>query len=481
MADFLMRFDELERALGARLVSLRDEGFSSVCVDSRLASEGALFVALPGGTEDGHRYVEDAFKAGAAGAMVGFSALEDLPLALEKTAKKWNRTLIAVENTLRGLQDAAGAYLRKFPSLLKIGITGSAGKTTTKEIAAAIIGREKRVVMNDGNLNSETGLPLSVFKVEAEHQVGIFEMGMNRRGEIAELARVLCPNIALVTNIGTAHIGILGSRDAIAEEKKKIFSEFTGGETALIPAEDPYRNFLAADIPGNVFFYGGDFFDELGAVSAKGIEGTEIIWNGLPLFFPLPGKHNFDNALAALALARAAGAGAAAIREGLTSVKPLFGRGEICRGEVTVIRDCYNSNPEGAAAAVEFCAGLDWPGRKVYVIGSMLELGAASGESHRKLGGILAGAGADKVFLYGPETKPAAEALEEAGASYYFTDTMDELSRALGGYIRPGDLVLLKGSRACALEKLDGVLDAARGGGVRGIFGVPEFGLKGVF
>jgi UDP-N-acetylmuramoyl-tripeptide--D-alanyl-D-alanine ligase len=432
---------------------------------------GALFVALKGTVQDGHRYVEAAFKAGAAAALVARSCFEDPGYALGESAQKAGGLLLVVEDPLRGLQDAAAAYLDRFPKLLRIGITGSSGKTTTKEIAAAMIGREKAVVLNPGNLNSETGLPLAVFGVRPCHTVGIFEMGMNRKGEIGELAAVLKPRIALVTNIGSAHIGMFGSKEAIAREKKDIFSRFSGTETALIPEDEAYRDFLAADIRGTVRFYGPRGFAELGEVRDRGLEGTDIIWDGAAVRFSLPGAYNLGNALAAAAIAREVPVSAAAIREGLALTKPLFGRNEILKGAVTVIRDCYNANPESAEAAVALCDGLSWPGRRVYVIGSMLELGDRSGEAHERLGRILAASRADRIYLYGKETRAAAEVLERtfsqasaqasaqvSAKAYFYTGSMEELSRSVGEYIRPGDLVLLKGSRGCALEKLTGVL-----------------------
>jgi UDP-N-acetylmuramoyl-tripeptide--D-alanyl-D-alanine ligase len=440
-------------------------GFSSVAIDSRNVAPGALFVALAGEKTDGHRYLGAAFRAGARGALVSRAALEDPALGLLKLAEEAGAELLAAEDSLRGFQDLARRYLEKFPRLLRIGITGSSGKTTTKEIAAAIIGGEKAVVINPGNLNSETGLPLSVFNVRPNHEAGIFEMGMNRRGEIGELAAVLKPQIALVTNIGSAHIGILGTRGAIAEEKKAIFSCFTGKELALIPAGDEYRDFLARDLRGTARFYGAELFQELGGIRDRGLEGTEILWDGEAVRFGLPGRHNLANALAALAIARELSVGPAAVRRGLESVKPLFGRGEIFRGPVTVIRDCYNANPESAAAALAFCDGLDWPGRRIYVMGSMLELGAASPAEHRALGRRLAASQADMVYLFGAETAPAAGALGEEGkVPFFHTDTMGELAGALGKYLRPGDLVLLKGSRGCALEELSGALTGTMAG-----------------
>jgi UDP-N-acetylmuramoyl-tripeptide--D-alanyl-D-alanine ligase len=464
-----MDFASLSRSLGARRLSFGGDsapdglsGFSSVSVDSRTVKPGALFAALAGEKSDGHGFVEAAFEKGAAGALVDSAKLEKFRLA--ELAKSMGRDLLVVDNTLRGLQQSARLYLEKFPRLVRVGITGSSGKTTTKEIAAAIIGSEKNTVMNPGNLNSETGLPLSAFEVRAGHEVGIFELGMNRRGEIAELAAVLKPNIALITNIGSAHIGILGSKRAIAEEKKNIFSCFTGNETALIPDGDEYRDFLARGVKGRIVFYGDRSFGELGGTRSLGLGGTEIRWNGEAVRFALPGRHNLADALAALAIAREIPVGGRAVKRGLETVRPLFGRSEILEGPVTLVRDCYNANPESVEQALAFCDSLDWPGRRIYVIGDMLELGSSSREAHERIGGILAASKADLVFLYGKET---AAAMGAAGAApgapvfRHYTE-MPELAAALNSLARRGDVVLLKGSRGCALEKL---ADGLTGGG----------------
>ena len=457
--SLLFEFSHLSRSLGADLHCHGNSpaGFSSVSIDSRTVQEGALFVALAGAVCDGHGFVEAAFQGGAVAALVQRQCIETFNLV--PIAEKHGKTLIAVDDTLRGLQDAARLYLKKFPGLLKIGITGSSGKTTTKEIAAAIIGAEKNVVMNPGNYNSETGLPLAVFGVRSCHEVGLFEAGMNRQGEIADLASVLEPHVALITNIGTAHIGILGSIDAIAKEKKEIFSHFTGDCVALIPEDSSFREYLAEGVKGRVSFYGERSFAELGGVRSMGLDGSEITWEGQRIRFALPGRHNLANALAAIAAARELPVGAQAIRQGLESVKPLFGRGEILRGRVTVIRDCYNSNPESLAEAVQFCESLDWQGRRLYVIGDMLELGDNSRQAHEAAGRLLATTAADKVFLYGNEARATAKVLSVGAPDRCFhTSDMGELSRALGAYVQSGDLVLLKGSRGCALERVCDVL-----------------------
>jgi UDP-N-acetylmuramoyl-tripeptide--D-alanyl-D-alanine ligase len=466
MADtFLMDFDDLSRGIGAKVVffssqnETHERGFSSVSIDSRDVKPGALFVALNGTVVDGHRFVEAAFKAGAAAAMVTEDAYQSNLFGIKDDAEKVGGVLVVVENTLKALQDAARVYLEQFPKLIKIGITGSSGKTTTKEIAAAIISCEKKVVMNPGNYNSETGLPLSVFLVRAENEVGIFEMGMNRAGEIAELAAILKPNIALITNIGVAHIGMIGTKERIAEEKKSIFSRFVGNEIALILEQDEYASYLADGVNGEVRMFGPSSLDGLEGYSDLGINGTELIWEGCKTRFGLPGRFNFLNALAGIAISQAIPVRAKAVKHGLESVKPLFGRGEIIKGDVTVLRDCYNANPEAVLAAIDFSDSIEWNGRRIYVIGSMLELGNDSELFHKKIGEALAASKAEKVFLFGKETIPALEVFEASKTiSVFHTNEMETLSKAVLENIRTGDFFLLKGSRGTALEKLADVI-----------------------
>ncbi|MCL2800748.1 MAG: UDP-N-acetylmuramoyl-tripeptide--D-alanyl-D-alanine ligase [Treponema sp.] len=453
----LLGIGELSDSLGARHISnLPDTGFSSVAIDSRNVKEGGLFFALPGTAADGHSFVKAAFSAGAKAAVVSLSGLESFDI--ENTAKDMGRDLIVVDNTLRALQDSARIYLEKFPNIKKIGITGSSGKTTTKEITAAIISCEKNTVMNLGNLNSETGLPLSVFEVRSDNEAGVFELGMNRPGEISEIANVLKPNIALITNIGSAHIEYFGSKDKIVNEKKSIFNFLKEDDIALVPANDEYAEKLSQDVNGIVKLYNIESFKEFEGSRSLGLDGTEISWAGEKIHFALPGKHCLEDAAAAIAIAKEIPVSSAAIKKGLESVKPLFGRLEILKGRTTVVRDCYNANPESTARAIEFMDSVDWPCRKVYVIADMLELGDSSQSEHKKLGRILAASMAEKVFLFGTEIKAAAEVIAENARVFFHTNEIEKLSSALDGYVQNGDLVLLKGSRGCALERLSGIL-----------------------
>ena len=458
-----MGIGELSGLLGARHISFSPNlGFSSVAIDSRAVKDGSLFFALAGSSQDGHKFVQSAFNSGASGAVVDSSKLDNFDLI--NAAKKAGKDLIVVGDTKKGLQDAARVYLEKFPNLKKVGITGSSGKTTTKEITAAIISCEKNTVMNKGNLNSETGLPLSVFEVRAHHEVGVFELGMNRPNEIFEIAEVLKPNVASITNIGSAHIEYFGSKTKIVNEKKCIFKFLKSGDIALIPEKDEFAEELAEGVTGKVKFYGQDNFKEFEGCRSLGLEGTEIIWAGEKVRFALPGKHSLDDAIAAIAIAKEIPVSDNAIIRGLESVKPLFGRLEILNGKrATVIRDCYNANPESAAKSVEFCDSLEWPGRKVYVIADMLELGGSSVSEHEKLGFILSVSEAKKVFLFGNEIKAAVRNMEDNGKSFFYSGDINELSTAIDGYVKKGDLVLLKGSRGCALERLSEMLTGVCG------------------
>lgn len=459
MAEYSLM--DLDRLLGALQGTILYAGgsakatFSSVAIDSRKVSKGSLFVALPGTSHDGHQFISNAFASGASIVLMQEDRLEQYRVSAVDAAKQYDGMLVVVKNTLFSLQQAARAYLEQFPQLLKIGITGSSGKTTVKELSAAILAREKRVVMNEGNLNSETGLPLSIFSIRSDHEVGVFEMGMNRRGEIAELAAVLRPDIALITNIGTAHIGILGSKDKIAEEKKSIFSQFNGSQIAFIPEYDSYGEFLKKGVQGKICLYGPRSTVSFGGGRSLGLKGIEFVWDGKTITIALPGQHNILNAIAAAAIAQEAGASPTAIQEGLASVKPLFGRGEVFQGPVTLIRDCYNANPESTIAAIEFCDDIEWSGRRIYVIGSMLELGADSEVQHKRVAQVLSKSKANIIFLFGKETACMKEILS-GGVDKEITHyvEIDELKRRISEIIKQGDLVLLKGSRGVALERV---------------------------
>jgi UDP-N-acetylmuramoyl-tripeptide--D-alanyl-D-alanine ligase len=427
----------------------------SVAIDSRTAVEGALFVALPGEKTDGHAHVGDAAGHGSRVLLVSDAKAAAMGEELRGLAQSKGVCAVAVTDTLEALQALARFHMRRLPPMTRIGITGSNGKTTTKEIIGAILSIDAPTAVNVGNLNSEIGLPLACFAVSSRHHYAVFEMGMNRRGEMDVLADIARPDFALVTNIGTAHIGLLGSKADIAEEKKKIFSRFNGAQVGFLPEEEPFAPMLSAGVNGKIVFFGPKSTRLQGSESL-GLDGTCIHWEGSRIRFPLFGPHNLSNALGAISVARELGIPKNEIKEGLESVKPLFGRSQIIRGPFTVLFDGYNANPDSMEKALCFMEELEWRGKKIAVLGGMRELGAESAEAHRALGRRLVEARLDTVMLFGEEMGDAWRELSPSplASGSMWTTELSTLASGVRAAVRDGDLVLVKGSRGMELERL---------------------------
>ena len=461
----LFTAEELAGVVGGTCRGKLDAEIFSVAADSRAVRPGSLFVALSGERTDGHQYLRDAVAAGASALLISIAKKENVLGALRGLERAAELGLIFVESPLAALQSAAREH-RQRHSFTRIGVTGSSGKTTTKECIGAVLAASYppgSVAMSPGNLNSDIGLALALFDLRSEHQVGVFEMGINRVGEMDELARMYEPQIAVVTNIGTAHVGIFGTRDGIAHEKSRIFSHFSGTQRALIWEDDDYRAFLASRAHGRVSYFGLRNTEGLGAIENRGVRGWSIAWRNQRIEFALPGRHNLINACAALSVANVLGLDPEKAARGLSGVQALFGRSEIREGAITIVQDCYNANPDSVASAIEFFAELPPEGRKILVLGSMRELGDATERAHRGVGTLAGRAAPAAIFLFGDEMRAAEEALSEDGfgGSVLCTSDFDELSAAVRGFVRAGDFVLIKGSRAMALERLVSDLERA--------------------
>ena len=453
----LDRGQVLDSTRGTLLADAPVWPLESVAIDSRKATRGALFVALPGARTDGHEHVADAVRRGARCLLVRRDRQQ---LVRERLAAAGLRpeavAVVAVDDTLAGLQDLAARHLAGLTGMVRIGVTGSSGKTTTKEAIGSILTGAAATAISEGNLNSESGLPLALLSAGPEHRYGVFELAVDHPGEMDTLAGMLRPELAVITNIGSAHGEQLGSRDGIAAEKKKIFARFEGRETAFVWEEDDYREFLSRDVKGKVLTFGERSTPGFRGSVDLGLDGSAIDWEGLRVHFPLFGRHNLANALAAIAVAVELGIAPDLIRSGLERVRPLFGRSQVVRGDFTLLVDCYNSNPESLSAALRFVAQVPWRGRRVAVLGSMLELGAASGTAHDEAGRWLCASGLERIFLFGDEMK-ASEGVCRALCPErlaLWTADIDRLIDAVRSQVRSGDLVLIKGSRGMALERL---------------------------
>jgi UDP-N-acetylmuramoyl-tripeptide--D-alanyl-D-alanine ligase len=429
---------------------------SRVSIDSREVAPGDLFVPLKGENVDAHDYLEQAVTHGAAAVLVKNDEWQKRKSRLVSILENYDVSCVMVADTLSAMQKLAEYHMEKLPHVFRIGITGSSGKTTTKEIMGAALSRAASTIINPGNLNSEIGVPLSAFQVDSSYKYAVFEMGINHRDEMDSLVDIVKPDIAVITNIGSAHIGLLGSEENIASEKKKITRHFNGKQTLFIHEDEKYFEFLAEDIRGQGIAYGEKSIKGLLGSEDLGLDGTIINWEELQIHFPLIGKHNYKNALAVIAVACELGIGRQEIKRGLEGVKSLFGRSEIIKGKITIIKDCYNANPDSVAKALEFVHDLAWQGNKVVVLGSMLELGAESESAHTRVGILLAAYDFSCAFFSGGESLAAFTACKKSGfkgLSVWKESVMD-LVPVLKENTRPGDIVLFKGSRALELERL---------------------------
>ena len=450
--------DQASRLTGGRLLIKGNRDIRQVVIDSRQVEEGCLFVALPGTRVDGHEFIPEAFKRGAAAVVASRrqweKRREDLQSGLQNRP---GISVILVEDTLSALQEMSKGYLRQFPHLLRIGVTGSNGKTTTKEILGSIMALDSPTVISQGNLNSEIGLPLACFQVREHHRISVFELGINHPGEMDVLADICRPDVAVITNIGTAHIGLFGSREVIAREKKKIFRYFDGTQKAFVFEAEDFYSLFHEGLKGVIVPFGPESTRGFEGSEDLGLDGTIIHWEGLRIRFPFFGAHNVRNALVSISVSAELGISKSKIKEGLESVRPLFGRSQIIRGgTVTVIQDCYNANPDSFRQVFSFVSALRWQGRKIAVLGAMKELGTQSREAHREIGREALDAGFQSLFLFGEEMEDTFQSIKERdfNGTVNWTTDFERLRKELLPYLREGDLVVIKGSRAVELERL---------------------------
>ena len=450
---------------GGRAVGSGELVFSRPVVDSRSVAVGQLFVALPGERADGHNFLKDAFSSGATVALVTEAYADAAGPAL---CPPKGHGYCVVPDTLSALQQLSRAHLRRFSNLKRIAVTGSNGKTTTKELIASVLSQKAPTFATAGNYNSEIGVPLAIFDLRPEQRFGVFEVAMNRPGEIALLAELVQPDIALITNIGSAHIGNLGGLQQIAQEKRQVFSCFNGRQAGFVYEDERFYSFLTDEVQGEIHSFGPRSSVGFEGFELRGLAGSIITYHGLEIRLPLPGAFNVQNALAAIALSEYLGLTAEQIRIGLERVPTMFGRGEILRGPVTVLRDCYNANPDSVREALNFVAALDWPGRRVVVLGAMKELGAKAAAAHGEICAKAIATHPDALFLVGEEFAAAyKEACDESeqrrepaapepvdDKKVYYSASTTGIEERLLQFLREGDFVLLKGSRSMALEDL---------------------------
>lgn len=441
--------EEILAATGGHLYAGAERKvFTGVSTDSRKIRPGELFVALEGENFDGHEFAARAVECGAAGVVVS------RPVNVPHGA-----AMILVPDTGKALQDLASFHRRRF-ALPVVAVTGSNGKTTTKDMIAAVLGTKMAVLKTVANYNNEIGLPLTLLNLTAQHQAAVVELGMRGKGQIASLAAVALPNIAVVTNVGETHLGLLGSLANIAAAKRELVEALPPDGVAVLNADDERVAAMAAAAPGKVVFFGCDPSSQVRASDIRSTAASvsfQLITadKAMLLHVPVPGRHNVHNALAAAAVALVLGLSPADIATGLRAFTPSGMRLDIFTdGQYVVINDAYNASPLSMAAAIETLHDVS-RGRKVAVLGDMLELGPAAAAAHRRVGDLLADQDVALVVTVGHDAAHiAAQARRRGVAAVYSVQEHAAAIEILRQQLRPGDTILVKGSRGMHMERV---------------------------
>jgi len=442
----LMRVAEFLSASGEFDHEAVAQGYS---IDSRTVQPGELFFAVKGEHLDGHDFVTQALEKGATAAVIRGD---------QRARYALKARLITVDDTLVALQILASAVRRLWGKPL-IGVTGSTGKTTTKEAIAHVLSTRFRVLKSEGNFNNHFGLPLMLLKIEPEHDLAVIEMGMSHAGEIAALAKIAQPEIGVVTNVAPVHLEFFDSVASIARAKYELIEALPPRGTAILNGDDEYVSQFGRDFRGNVVLYGLRASADLRAenIEPQGSEGStfDVVVDGCreKAVLRLVGTHNVYNALAAVAAGLNRGLSPSEAVAALATLAPADKRGQVVKlGNITVINDCYNCNPKALEAMVDALAGMPAK-RRIVVVGAMLELGPAGDDLHRQAGQHIAGKKIDLLLGVRGQAQHMVEAARHVGMQAEFVATPEEAGEWLARETRDGDVVLLKASRGVKLER----------------------------
>ncbi|MHB1455419.1 MAG: UDP-N-acetylmuramoyl-tripeptide--D-alanyl-D-alanine ligase [Armatimonadota bacterium] len=455
-----LSIDEVVAATGGTMVCGNlDCKVTGICTDTRSISTGDLFFALQGENSDGHRFIRAAIESGACGAVN--SDRNAIPANVDGA-------FILVPDTLIALGDLAAYYRSKF-DVKVIGITGSVGKTMTREMTASILEQKLSVLKNEMNYNNEIGVPLALFKLESKHQAVVVEMAMRGIGEIRRLAQIAKPSIGVITNIGMSHIERLGSKDAIAQAKAELLAELPSDGIAVLNVDDDFYSMLRNKFSGKVISFGLSNEADITALDAESDENGFYSFRlttpdgEIKVKLPVMGQHSMLNALAASASAYAMGVDMESMRDGLESFTQPSMRMEftVTQGGYGVLNDCYNASPASVSAAIQTLNAICGYTRKIAVLGDMLELGDFAGKAHHDIGTALKNNGVDILVAVGELSEEIANGAIQSGFSVdavYRCADSEDAALLLGDMISPGDAVLVKGSRGMKMEKIVRIL-----------------------
>ena len=449
---------EILKATGGKLLcGDKTRVFETVCIDSRSISSHDVFIAIVGDVHDGHAFLSEVARQGVGGLIVAREKTADLPIS-EWQAQ--NIACVAVADTTRALGDLA-AFHRSRSDAALVAITGSNGKTTTRQMAAAVVGEKFNTLSTIGNYNNQIGVPLTLLRLSPEHRWAVVEIGTNSPGEIAKLAQICAPDIGVITNIGPAHLEGLGSLDGVMREKEQLIEHLKAGGRAVLNADDHRVNAIADRTDKEVLLYGHAKTAGIRATAVHekttGISfSLDLPQESLAVDLKVPGQFMVINALAAASVGHLLELSAKEIKTGLEAFSPAWGRMNIFQtpNGIHIIDDTYNANPDSMKAAITTLKTLCANNRSLFVAGDMLELGTQAESLHKQVGAWAAVANVDKLLVTGEFAAAVASGAMDAKMKHkaIFTGTRDEIFGALKESLKPGDWVLIKGSRGARMD-----------------------------
>jgi UDP-N-acetylmuramoyl-tripeptide--D-alanyl-D-alanine ligase len=450
--------NEILKATGGELICGDEkQRFETVSIDSRTISADDVFVAIVGDVHDGHSFINDVLKQGAVGLIVNRQKAKDLPISEWQTQ---NIACVAVADTTRALGDLA-AFHRLRTDVSVIAITGSNGKTTTRQMTAAVIAKKFITLSTVKNYNNQIGVPLTLLRLVPEHKWAVVELGTNSPGEIARLAQICAPDIGVITNIGPAHLEGLGSLDGVMREKGQLIEHLKAAGKAVLNADDRRVYKLATQTKKEVLLFGQSRNARIRATAVKektaGISfSLDLPEESLRVDLKVAGQFMVINALAAAAVGHLLGLSAEDIKAGLEKFEPAWGRMNIFQtaNGIHIIDDTYNANPDSMRAAITTLKSLRTNNRSILVAGDMLELGEQSEPLHRQVGAWAAAAGINQLWVTGDFAGAVIAGAKDAGMKdeHIFSGSQERVLVELQKSLKPGDWVLVKGSRGARME-----------------------------
>ncbi len=438
--------------------TLSSIGIDHITIDSRTCSSSSLFVALKGATLDGHDFIENAIHMGSKLILASRKEKE----RVQKYADNNSVYILYVENPLSALQLMAKRHISKASSLQKVGITGSVGKTTTKEILSSILSGKGSTAKTIGNYNSEIGLAISAFEIDQSSAYSVFEMGVDHVGEMSTMVDIYSPDIALITNIGLSHIGKMGSLSAIALEKGNIFHSSI--IHPFMEEGSAWQRFISKKQQVAIKSFGFKSMPYISHMKSRNLDGWSFTYKGEDVHFKGIGTHTLLDAFGAIKIAETLGASVIEIVEGLQEYTAMSGRSNVRHGKVTIIEDWYNSSVDSTSQILKCVKSAPCNGEKRIVLGSMKEMGTFTKTAHNMVARNIRNSGLEHIYLYGEEMYTTYSSLRSYrdDKSLFFTDDWEKLQSVVLEDTRKGDLVLLKGSRMMAMERLVPAISSIR-------------------